>query len=130
MKTTISSNALLYFAVATIVTLTTTTTLFATPPATKYSRGQTLDPSCAPGDVNCTVDTDETDPSVKPFAKVTLPTCSAGQVLKGDGTSLSCVADSTGTGGVATESDPMFSLSQAYNITSTMLANWNSAFGW
>jgi hypothetical protein len=40
----------------------------------------------------------ETDPLVMAFAKATLPTCGAGQVLKGDGTSLSCVADNAGAG--------------------------------
>jgi hypothetical protein len=40
----------------------------------------------------------ETDPGVSAFAKAALPTCGAGQVLKGDGTSLSCVTDSAGGG--------------------------------
>ncbi|MFN8369566.1 MAG: tail fiber protein [Bacteriovoracaceae bacterium] len=40
----------------------------------------------------------ETDPNVKTFAKTTLPTCGSSQVLKGDGTSLSCVTVSPGTG--------------------------------
>lgn len=40
----------------------------------------------------------ETDPSVTAFAKAALPNCSAGQVLKGNGTSLSCVADNAGGG--------------------------------
>jgi hypothetical protein len=40
----------------------------------------------------------ETDPLVSAFAKATLPTCAAGQVLKGDGTSLTCVADNAGAG--------------------------------
>ncbi|POB13417.1 tail fiber domain-containing protein [Halobacteriovorax sp. DA5] len=35
----------------------------------------------------------ETDPSVSAFAKTTLPTCGVGEVLKSDGTSLSCVTD-------------------------------------
>ena len=35
----------------------------------------------------------ETDPTVSAFAKTTLPTCSAGQVLKSDGTTLTCVTD-------------------------------------
>ncbi|EQC49096.1 concanavalin A-like lectin/glucanases family protein [Bacteriovorax sp. BSW11_IV] len=35
----------------------------------------------------------ETDPSVSAFAKAALPTCLAGQVLKSDGTSLTCVSD-------------------------------------
>lgn len=39
--------------------------------------------------------TGETDPTVKSFAKATLPNCAADQVLKGDGSSLSCVTDST-----------------------------------
>lgn len=34
--------------------------------------------------------------SVSQFAQDTLPTCAAGEVLKGDGTSLSCVADAGG----------------------------------
>lgn len=37
----------------------------------------------------------ETDPSVTAFAKAALPTCGVGQVLKGNGTSLTCVADLT-----------------------------------
>ncbi|WP_419172486.1 tail fiber domain-containing protein [Halobacteriovorax sp.] len=35
----------------------------------------------------------ETDPSVENFAKTTLPTCGAGQVLSSDGSSFSCVTD-------------------------------------
>ncbi|MFN8370110.1 MAG: hypothetical protein U0T83_05740 [Bacteriovoracaceae bacterium] len=42
--------------------------------------------------------TTETDPNVMTFAKTTLPTCGAGEVLKGNGTSLSCVTDNTGSG--------------------------------
>ena len=37
----------------------------------------------------------ETDPNVSAFAKSALPTCNAGEVLKGNGTSLSCVTTST-----------------------------------
>ncbi|MES3037490.1 MAG: tail fiber domain-containing protein [Bdellovibrionota bacterium] len=44
--------------------------------------------------------TSESDPNVSAFAKAALPTCSAGQVLKGDGTSLSCVTDATAAAGV------------------------------
>jgi hypothetical protein len=33
----------------------------------------------------------ESDPSVSAFAKAALPTCAAGEVLKGDGANLSCV---------------------------------------
>ncbi|NCN95301.1 MAG: hypothetical protein GW917_01110, partial [Bdellovibrionales bacterium] len=40
--------------------------------------------------------TSESDPNVSAFAKASLPTCGAGEVLKSDGTSLSCVTDSTG----------------------------------
>jgi phage-related tail fiber protein len=39
----------------------------------------------------------ETDPLVSAFAKAALPTCAAGEVLKGNGTSLSCVAGSDST---------------------------------
>lgn len=37
----------------------------------------------------------ESDPSVTAFAKTALPTCNAGEVLKANGTSLSCVLDNT-----------------------------------
>lgn len=37
--------------------------------------------------------TSELDPTVKAFAKANLPNCPTGQVLVGDGTNLSCVAD-------------------------------------
>ncbi|NCN42384.1 hypothetical protein GW916_14190, partial [bacterium] len=40
--------------------------------------------------------TSESDPNVSAFAKASLPTCGTGEVLKSDGTSLSCVTDSTG----------------------------------
>lgn len=46
--------------------------------------------------------TAETDPLVSAFAKAALPTCAAGEVLKGNGTSLSCISVSgapTGTAG-------------------------------
>lgn len=46
----------------------------------------------------------EADPTVKTFAKTVLPTCTTGQVLKGDGTSLSCVTDAVGAGGGLTGS--------------------------
>lgn len=42
----------------------------------------------------------ETDPTVKPFAKANLPTCTAGTVLtSSDGTNLTCATDATGGGG-------------------------------
>lgn len=40
----------------------------------------------------------ETDPNVSAFAKSTLPTCNAGEVLKADGTTLTCVTDNSGAG--------------------------------
>jgi hypothetical protein len=39
---------------------------------------------------------DETDPNVSSWAKAALPNCGAGQVLSGNGTNLSCVADTGG----------------------------------
>lgn len=39
-----------------------------------------------------------TDASVQAFAKAALPTCAAGEVLKSNGTTLSCVTDSAGGG--------------------------------
>lgn len=44
------------------------------------------------------VTTTEADPTVQAFAKASLPTCSAGQVLRSNGTSLSCVTDGSFTG--------------------------------
>ncbi|MFV8258940.1 hypothetical protein ACNQKP_14120 [Bdellovibrio bacteriovorus] len=38
----------------------------------------------------------ETDPTVKAFAKASLPTCAAGSILTSNGTTLSCVTDTTG----------------------------------
>lgn len=40
----------------------------------------------------------ETDPSVTAFAKAALPNCGAGEVLKANGTVLSCVTDASGGG--------------------------------
>jgi hypothetical protein len=45
-----------YFSIAILLTWFTSVYLFAAPPTTKYTRGETLDPICAPGDVNCTVE--------------------------------------------------------------------------
>ncbi|MFN8371192.1 MAG: hypothetical protein U0T83_11290 [Bacteriovoracaceae bacterium] len=45
-----------------------------------------------------TISTTESDPNVMTFAKTTLPTCGSGEVLKGNGTSLSCVTDNSGAG--------------------------------
>lgn len=44
------------------------------------------------------VTTTESDPTVSAFAKNSLPTCSAGQVLRSNGTALSCVTDGSFTG--------------------------------
>ncbi|NCN95481.1 MAG: hypothetical protein GW917_02035, partial [Bdellovibrionales bacterium] len=41
--------------------------------------------------------TTESDPNVSAFAKASLPTCGTGEVLKSDGTSLTCVTDDTGS---------------------------------
>lgn len=48
--------------------------------------------------VNSAVTYTETDPTVQAYAKLALPTCGAGQVLKSNGTAFSCVADNTGAG--------------------------------
>jgi hypothetical protein len=40
----------------------------------------------------------ETDPTVQTFAKTSLPTCATGEVLKSDGSALSCVTDASGSG--------------------------------
>jgi len=44
-----------------------TITIFAAPPTTKYLPGDTLDPSCAPGDSNCTV---AIEPAVVNFTNI------------------------------------------------------------
>jgi hypothetical protein len=49
--------------------------------------------------------TSESDPLVSAFAKTALPNCAAGEVLKADGTTLSCVPDAGGWSAVdATDS--------------------------
>ena len=40
-----------------ILTLITTTVILAAPPTNTYNPGETLNPSCSPGDTNCTVTT-------------------------------------------------------------------------
>lgn len=67
--------------------------LTTTPPATndvlKYNGT-----AWVPGAVTTT----ESDPTVQAFAKNSLPTCSAGQVVRSNGTALSCVPDGSYTG--------------------------------
>jgi hypothetical protein len=58
-----------HFVSAFLVTITigafyTAPFVFATPPTTPYSPGETLNPSCAPGDVNCTVAAHQADYSI------------------------------------------------------------------
>jgi len=43
----------------------------------------------------------ESDPTVQSFAKASLPTCSAGEVLKSTGSTLTCVTDNAGAGAYA-----------------------------
>jgi len=81
----------------------------------------------------------ETDPTVRSFAKANLPTCGAGEVLKGNGTSLSCVtvgSTFTGTasrvvttdsmGALATSSVSTTALSYIANITSDVQTQLNA----
>jgi len=59
----------------------------------------------------------ETDPTVKTFAKTNLPTCGAGQVLRADGTRLICT---TSAGSSGFEVDPYvqdFARNTAYTIS-------------
>ncbi len=60
----------------------------------------------------------ETDPNVTAFAKVALPTCGVGEVLKGDGTSLSCVTDANSGGGkfIDGTTDPADAVFTAGNV--------------
>jgi hypothetical protein len=46
--------------------------------------------------INSTLSYTETDPTVSAFAKTSLPTCGTGEVLKSNGTTLSCVTDNAG----------------------------------
>jgi len=81
----------------------------------------------------------ETDPTVRSFAKANLPTCGAGEVLKGNGTSLSCVtvgSTFTGTasrvvstdsaGALTTSSVSTTALSYIANITSDVQTQLNA----
>jgi len=81
----------------------------------------------------------ETDPTVKSFAKANLPTCAAGEVLKGNGTSLSCVAVGSTFSGTAsrvvttdsageltTSSVSTTALSYIANITSDVQTQLNA----
>ncbi|WP_417336574.1 tail fiber domain-containing protein [Halobacteriovorax marinus] len=54
----------------------------------------------------------ETDPNVLAFAKSSLPTCNAGEVLKSDGTSFSCVTDDVGT-----DSDTTYTAGTGIDLT-------------
>nr|BFD60292.1 hypothetical protein CKG001_23990 [Bdellovibrio sp. CKG001]BFD63707.1 hypothetical protein BdHM001_23880 [Bdellovibrio sp. HM001] len=53
-------------------------------------------------DLSAEVPNNETDPTVRPFAKSALPNCGAGEVLKSNGASFSCVTDTGGAVPVAT----------------------------
>jgi hypothetical protein len=59
--------------------------------------GQTVVSDGSGGWTASTPLTSESDPNVSAFAKASLPTCGAGEVLKADGTSLSCVTDTSGS---------------------------------
>jgi hypothetical protein len=63
---------------------------------TAYTSGSDVLIQCTT--VGSYVEGAEVDPNVEDFAKTTLPTCGVGEVLKGNGTSLSCVDDIGGTG--------------------------------
>gem|GEM_PF-1272262 len=66
----------------------------AIPPS--LTSGQSFVSDGSGGWVASTPLTSETDPNVQAFAKASLPTCGTGEVLKSDGTTLSCVPDSGG----------------------------------
>ncbi|WII71456.1 cell wall anchor protein [Bdellovibrio sp. 22V] len=53
-------------------------------------------------DLAAEVPNNESDPTVQNFAKAALPTCAAGEVLKANGTSFSCVTDTGGAVPLAT----------------------------
>ena len=59
--------------------------------------GQTVVSDGSGGWTASTPLTSESDPNVSAFAKASLPTCGVGEVLKADGTSLSCVTDTSGS---------------------------------
>ncbi|MFA5933747.1 MAG: hypothetical protein WC795_00775, partial [Candidatus Paceibacterota bacterium] len=89
-------------------------TIFAAPPATPYNPGETLDPSCAPGSSNCSVQT--------------LPPqtgADAGKFLTTDGTTTSWVAVS-GSGSVTSVSSgnlsPLFTTSVANPTTAASIS--------
>jgi len=55
---------------------------------------------------------------------------SSGDVLKWDGSKWAPGTDNSGSGGVSSETDPVFTASPAYAITSTNTTNWNTAYNW
>ena len=55
---------------------------------------------------------------------------SSGDVLKWDGSKWAPGTDNSGSGGISSETDPVFTASPAYAITSTNTTNWNTAYNW
>lgn len=60
----------------------------------------------------------------------TTTTPSSGDVLKWDGSKWAPGTDNSGSGGISNETDPVFTASPAYAITSTNTTNWNTAYNW
>ena len=60
----------------------------------------------------------------------TTTTPSSGDVLKWDGSKWAPGTDNSGSGGISSETDPVFTASPAYAITSTNTTNWNTAYNW
>jgi hypothetical protein len=63
------------------------------------------------------------DQALNDLTDVTITSASNGQVLKYNGTAWVNAAE-------ATETDPVFSASEAASITSTDTTNWDTAYGW
>lgn len=55
---------------------------------------------------------------------------SSGDVLKWDGSKWAPGTDNSGSGGISSETDPVFTASPAYAITSANTTNWNTAYNW
>lgn len=65
----------------------------------------------------------ETDPNVTAFAKAALPSCGSGQVLKADGTNLSCVTDSTGAGAFTGTANRVVATNASGSLTVTSISD-------
>lgn len=70
----------------------------------------------------------ETDPLVAAFAKTALPTCLTGEVLRSNGTTLSCVPDNSGAAAFTGTADRVVITNGAGSLTTTTTSASDVAF--